>query len=136
LKFFFDNNLSPYLAEAIHLLSSQDGHEVVHMRDKFPHNPPDSEWIAQLGDERGWIIISGDVNILKNSHEREVWKQAKLTTFVFGKSFMNKKNWEQIWIVFRWWPEIVDMAERVAAGAAYQVPLSYGQRRGKLKQLL
>jgi len=124
------------LASAIHSLISPDGHEVVHTRRRFGPDTPDVEWIGQLGDEGNWIVISGDADILRKKHELEVWKRAKLTTFVFAKGFMNRKFWEQTWIVVRWWPTVMEFAHKVAPGAAFKIPLSYGTGKGGLQQLL
>ncbi len=126
MRFFFDNHLSPFLAQAVHQLIEPDGHQVTHLRRKFPSDTDDENWVEVLGNEGDWIIISGDIGILRKRHTREVWKRAKLTMFVFAKGFTNRKFWEQNVIVIRCWPHIMDMASGVAAGAPYKVPLRIG----------
>jgi predicted nuclease of predicted toxin-antitoxin system len=71
LKALLDNNLSPRLAAALHILVEPDGHEVRHLRDRFAMNTPDIEWLAALGREGNWVIISADQRIFRNRHERE-----------------------------------------------------------------
>ncbi len=43
MNFFVDNNLPPALARALHALSENAGHRVVHLKDLFPPNTPDSD---------------------------------------------------------------------------------------------
>jgi hypothetical protein len=40
LKVFLDNNLSPYVARALHTLLEPEGDQVIHLTDRFP---PDTE---------------------------------------------------------------------------------------------
>ena len=37
--------------------------------------------IPALAGRGPWVIISGDTRIFRSRHLREVWQQAKLTTF-------------------------------------------------------
>jgi len=125
VRFFFDNCLSPRLAKALHALI-EPRHEVVHLRDRFPQNVSDTEWIAKLAAEGSWVIISGDLRIRKRPQEREVWKAARLTTFFMAKAYVTLDSWEQVrWLIEKW-PLIMDQADKVRPGAAFIVP-----RRGK-----
>lgn len=114
-------------------LTEPDGHEVVHLRDRFSPNTKDIDWISDLGQEGEWVVISADLRITKNKHEREAWRQAAITIFFFAKGWQNQDFWEQSWRLVRWWPRIAEQAELVQPGAAFQIPLSY--KSGKFKQL-
>lgn len=134
MKFFFDNNLSPHLARAVGAASYRDNVEVVPLRDKFSPSISDSEWLGNLSKEGGWTIVSGDRRVRTRPEERAAWRQAGLTTFFLSqKTWHTNTYWEIVWHFFRWWPVIVDQADRVQAGAAYEVP--YGYSKGRLKQL-
>ena len=63
MKFFFDNQISYRLAEAIDRLAGAEGDQVVALRAKFPQNEKDLSWISQLSAEGDWIIVSGDSKI-------------------------------------------------------------------------
>jgi hypothetical protein len=65
LRFFLDNNLAPKLARGFHQFVLGE-HEAVHLRDRFSQETPDVEWMQQLADESGWVILSGDVAIGRN----------------------------------------------------------------------
>lgn len=110
-----------------------DGDSVVHLTDMFQSDTSDVEWISKLAAQRDWIIISGDLRITKSPHERKVWQQAKLTTFFLARGWTKLDFWEQAWRLVRWWPGIVELAGRVAPGAAFLVPPS--PSRTKFKQL-
>lgn len=58
MRFFFDNNLSPLLAEALDLLD--EDRQVVPLRKKFYPSTRDIDWLTALGAEGDWIILSGD----------------------------------------------------------------------------
>jgi hypothetical protein len=133
LKFFFDNNLPPQLASAIHELIKPDRHSAIHLRQRFPPNISDRNWIEALGLEGDWAVISADVRIWKNPHEKEAWKASRLTVFFLTQPWSKQKLWEKAWRLIRWWPRIVEMAEIVEAGAAYEIPPKYGS--GKLRPL-
>ncbi len=107
-------------------------YKVVHLKDRFPRNISDIEWFRALGEEGNWIIVSGDTQISKRPHEREVWRQAGFTTFFLAKGWMNQGVWNQAWRMVRWWPAIVDMSVRVRPGAAFEIPVKYGS--GKFRQ--
>jgi hypothetical protein len=130
LKFFFDNQLSPHLAASIAVLAKTDGHDVVHLRDKFKPDTDDVDWIAALSKEGNWILICGDMNITRTRAERSVWKDAGLVGFFLKKGWMSLTPWEQAWRLVKWWPTIVAQASIAAPGSTYFVHL---QPNGKLE---
>lgn len=134
MRFLLDNNLSPRLAEALRALAAPDGDEVYHLKERFPRNAKDVEWIGKLGAEGDWIVISGDLRIWKTKHEREALRKAKITTFFLGKSWRNWKFWDMAWRLVRWWPFISAQARMVQPGAIFEIPLNVG-RQGKFKQI-
>jgi predicted nuclease of predicted toxin-antitoxin system len=88
MKFFLDNCLAIRHARALNEMVKPE-HSFTHLQEKFPPNAKDEEWICRLGEEGGWIIISGDYRIGKNAHERAAWHQSKLTVFFLNKGWTN-----------------------------------------------
>ena len=124
MKFLFDNQLSPHLTEAIHALARVDGDEVVHLRQKFSASAPDVEWIRTLGEEGGWIVVSGDLDIIRTRAERVVWRGAGLIGFFLKKGWINLPPWEQAWRLVKWWPTLVAQARIAAPGSTYGVQVN------------
>ena len=80
MKLLFDNNVSPKVARAINELISPNS-VAVPLRDKFPQSAKDIDWIAALGREGGWSVVSGDLRITKNKAEKAAWLQTDLIGF-------------------------------------------------------
>ena len=120
MKFFFDNNLAPKLAKSLHLLVQPD-HEVVHLKDRFPGNALDEEWITALAKEKQWVIVSGDLRIRKNPHVMQAWKSAGHTVFFLKPGWVNLPLWTQTWKFVKCFPEIVAIAEKAKIGSDFFV---------------
>lgn len=133
MRFFFDNCVSRRLATAMHALVEPE-HEVVHLREKWPkadqQSISDTTWITQLGNEGGWVVLSGDVRIRTRPAERDALRTAKLTAFFLADGYPKLGKWEQVrWLVDKW-PEIVELAQKVGPGSTFRVP-----KRGKIETL-
>lgn len=122
MRFFLDNCLSPRIARALNELS-QPNHEVVHLRERFPQDAPDSVWLAALAQQRRWVIISGDARILKNPQNRAVLKESGLTAFILARGWLNHRFYDQAWRIVRWWPRIIASAEAIQPRVVYAVPV-------------
>jgi hypothetical protein len=129
LRFLLDNCLPPRLAEAIDILD--DDSVVTHLSQMFPRNTPDAEWISKLGEEGGWVIVSGDLRISRNKAERQAWLESGLTAFFLAGAWGQQKLWSTAWRMIKWWPFIVAQAQSIRPGAGFIVPIS-GE---KLQQL-
>ena len=127
MKFFFDNNLSPHMAHAIRELSrvERDVNEVIHLRDRFEANAPDTEWITALGDDGPWCILSSD-RFKSHDAEREALRRHGHTVFVLDKHWGTHQFWLQAERIVRWWPQILKQSRLVTAGA-FRVPWAHHQ---------
>jgi hypothetical protein len=81
VKLLFDHNISPRVPRAINELIKGTGAEAVALRDRFPPQSADIEWIGRLGAEGGWAVISGDRGIARYRAERVAWLQTDLIGF-------------------------------------------------------
>lgn len=132
MKCILDENLSPHLARALNALCEPDGHSVVHITEKFGRGIKDIEWLEKLGNEGDWVLVTKDVRISIHAQEKELWKNAKITTFFLKKSWNNRSQMEMAWRLVRWLPKIIEQSEMVAQGASFEIPINYGS--GKFKQ--
>ena len=80
MNFFLDNNLSPRLSRALNELEGENGHTVVHLRERFDRNATDEEWLRGLSGDR-WCIITGDFRISRNPHEVKARNESGHTVF-------------------------------------------------------
>ncbi len=121
MKFLFDNNLPPSLARGLAQLSARepDVAEVVALRDKFPANAPDEEWLPVLAAEGGWCVVSID-RFKKSAAERELVRRHGLTVFVLDPQW-SKPYWVQAAQLVLWWPKILEVA-RLTTKTALRVP--------------
>ena len=89
MKFFFDRNMSVYLARMISALERD--HTIEHHDEdpRFETTTPDTEWISVLGKDRpAWVVISGDGRVLRNKAEfsADSFREAKLTDLLLPMS--------------------------------------------------
>ena len=111
MNFFFDNTLSPRFAKALNELSKN--HNITYLRKKYRGNTPDLKWLKELGkQEKDWIIISGDLGIIRNLHEQEALIRSGCTYFVFERPFGEKDYWTQIKRLMNILPEIIKTAKK------------------------
>lgn len=113
MKFLLDNNLPPALARALNELTVREwsnAHAVIALRDKFPPNLPDTEWIEQLvnEDRDGWVVVTHDQ--FNKGLEREVLRRAGLRVFLLDRSWKDHNFWEKAVQLFRWWPRVIEQA--------------------------
>jgi hypothetical protein len=131
LKFFFDNTMPRRLAEALRVIEGKEGHNIVHLRERFAPDTEDIDWIRALGNEGDWIIVSGDVRISRNEFERRAWLESRLTAFFLAKGWTNLKLWDQAWRFVKSWPDVVAQAGMIRPGAGFIVHL----KSSRLEQL-
>jgi predicted nuclease of predicted toxin-antitoxin system len=125
MNFFFDNNLSEKLAQAMQLLDVDS--TIEHLRDNFRQNEPDEVWLKYVG-EKGLILITRDQKIRKRRIELLVYKQHRVCAFILtGK---NLGRWREIKQLICAWEEIRSLAASEQRPFAFQVP-----PKGKIKPL-
>lgn len=121
MNFFFDNNISPRICNALKALVDIDApYEIVHLRDRFEQSIADADYLNALkgGD---WILITYDLGIRKNPINKKAWEEAQLPTFFFQGSFANQDRWVQAWKVIKCWPQMVKKARRMSPGEALRI---------------
>jgi len=122
VRFFLDNCLSIKYARALQALSEIDGHEVIHLSDRFSRDAPDAAWIRGLGEEGEWVIVSGDTRIHRTEELMRVWTRSGLTAFFLAPGWMRVRYWDQATMLVRWWPHILEQARLVEWGSGFEVP--------------
>ena len=129
MKVVIDENLSPVLARALSALFAGE-YEVVHMRDRFGPSVKDVDWIRQLSEGGHWIVISGDARIAKRKSELAIFRSSRLIGFFLAPALNGAKVTRQMQRVLALWDDIETIANRVASGSMYELPI-----KGKIRQL-
>jgi hypothetical protein len=107
--------------KALSELVKNEGHELVHLRDRFRPDTRDDQWIPRIAREGGWVIVTHDINIVRSRYESQVWRKAGLPTFFFAKGLANQRPIKQMEALARHWDEIVEIATKMRAGAIYVI---------------
>lgn len=130
MKFLLDNNLSPHFAAGLAGFAARDGDIVVHIRDRFPVDVADIEWMSALTAEGGWAVVTRD-RLTRNPAERAVLRRGGLTAFILARGWASLRYWDEAWRLTRWWETIRTFAEHSVG--VYEVPLKFSG--GKLRQV-
>jgi hypothetical protein len=123
VKFFFDNNLASKIAKGLNGFVYPE-HQVVHLKELFPANMDDVEWMKKLAKEENLIIVTADVQIGKNPHEIAAWKEAGHTIFFLKPGWLKLNFWDQAQKFVKCFPQILKAAERAKRGSAFIVSVN------------
>lgn len=114
--------MSPQHAAVLGLVTEGQHHQFTHLRTKFKPSTPDPEWIAALGAEKDWIILSGDTRITSHPANKKAWHESRLTAFFFSEPFSSDNYYRQAETIFHWWQEIVRQARKTPTGHGFLMP--------------
>jgi hypothetical protein len=123
VKFFFDANIPPRFVRALRVLVEPQGHDLVHLHDRFEPSTKDADWIRALAQEGNWVVISGDIRIRKTPANRKAWKEAQLTTVFLGSGWTKLKIFNQAAELISAWPTIIMTVRDAAPGTGFEIPL-------------
>jgi len=123
VKVFFDNNLSPSLARAMHELFQPD-HEARALREKFRPDVSDVEWITALSREGQWVVLSGDRRITRNKAEQAAFRASRLIGVFMAPAVFKSSVAKQAERILALWPSMESIAATVAGGAMFELPMT------------
>jgi hypothetical protein len=109
-----DNNLSPSLARSFQPLF--DEHQFVSLRDKFPANTKDVEWIGALNAEGGWAALTAERRLKTRPHERLALDRSKIVFFFLTGSWLKWSVPEMAWRLIRLVPLMAKQTELTESG--------------------
>jgi hypothetical protein len=70
----------------------------------------------------GWVIVTADIAILKNPHERQALEKSGCTIFVFKNPYQTSKRWDQFKQLVNVWPKIRELAKVNSRRTVFEVP--------------
>ena len=83
-----------------------------------------------MGEERDWIVISGDYRIGKSAHERAAWHQSGLTVFFLSKGWTNIPPLQQHSKLSLILDDIIERASTARPGSGFSISIN-----GKIEQV-
>lgn len=125
LIFLLDENMPPKVAAALQALGSCEARHVV---DHLPRGTPD-EQVFTFASAQGWILLTQDVRIRRNPHQRAALLQAGIGAFILTGRADRSVEQMMIFILERL-PQIVEAARRSTPPYIYGVP-----DRGRIERL-
>jgi PIN like domain len=90
----------------------------------------DADWISALSAEGRWVVVSGDAKIARRKSEQAAFRNSRLIGFFFAPALSRSKVTKQMQRLLALWDDVEIIADRVAGGAMYELPIS-----GKIRQL-
>ena len=120
MKLLVDNNLSFTLAHSLQPLFPE--HEIVALRDKFPPNTPDVEWIGALDKEGGWAALTGERRLKTRPHERLALDRSNVVFFFLTGPWLKYSVPETAWRLIRLVPVMVRQAD--LAEGLFDLPIN------------
>jgi hypothetical protein len=123
MRFFLDNCLAIRHARALSEMVKPE-HTFTHLQDKFPADTKDEEWIRQLGNEGGWVVVSGDYRIGKSAHERAAWHQSGLSVFFLSKGWTNIPPLQQHSKLAAILDDIIQTATHAKPGSGFSIAMN------------
>lgn len=130
MRYLFDHNLPRQLAKAIQALCEGEA-EVKYLAELFPSNTTDKEIIDTLAKQEDWVIITQD--LYRGIHEKEALRASNLIVFFLAKGWAEIKFWQKAYQLVRWWPVIMEQANRIRGGAIFKIPYQFSGK-GKFEQ--
>ncbi|WP_370166511.1 PIN-like domain-containing protein [Bradyrhizobium diazoefficiens] len=109
-----DNNLSPSLARSFQPLF--DEHQIIALRERFPVNTKDVDWISALDTEGGWAVLTAERKLKTRPHERLALDRSKIVFFFLTGSWLKCSVPEMAWRLIRLVPLMAKQAELTESG--------------------
>lgn len=93
--FVLDANLSPTLAQALHLLCQKEGIEFRSAQDEFGAGAADEDIFRAL-QGRGWFFVTLDVQMTRRPGQRRAMEESGIGAFVFTGSSLPQRSFREI----------------------------------------
>jgi hypothetical protein len=131
VRFVFDHNLSPNLARALGLLVEPYGDEVTCLKDLGWQADDDEEWIPKLAGQGQSVVITCDLDILRNPYRQLVFRRSRLTAFFLLEAWSRGgiRGPEIAQRLLKLWAEIAKLATSHPPGTCFAVPFKGRIRR-------
>lgn len=128
MKVAFDENIPHQMYGAFRGLvgSPSFKHDLCSARD---YRPPDERgdvgWVGRFADDGGEIIISGDVAMRANIHERIALSESGMITYFFEPRWGRQNFYIKSAMLLKWWPLIDKHMQLSERGMCWEIPFQW-----------
>jgi PIN like domain len=125
VKLLVDHNLSPAIPRSLQHLYTD--HMFVALRDRFPPDTSDIDWMKELDREGGWAVLTKDIRIQFRPHERLALDRSKIVFFFLAGAWRKYSVPETAARLIRLVPLMakqVDIADR----GRFDLPINAGSK--------
>jgi hypothetical protein len=123
MNIFFDENLSPHLAEGFACFQQafpDEAFSVLHVATHFGRGIKDDDLIPKIAKDRG-ILITQDANIYRTPHLKKLYEKHKIGVFFIRPPKNSSNYWYLIGMVLKRWSEIKKKASEKTPPFAFVV---------------
>jgi hypothetical protein len=130
-KIYLDENLSPYVAQAMQLLCRGyfNEVEVYSTVTVFGRGTPDEEIIPKIGAE-GSILITRDFNIQRDRLQKQLLADHGLGVFFIRLPKRDDRHWELVRLMVDQWEELIKKVNKTKPPFSFII-----HPRGKMQSL-
>lgn len=101
-------------------------HEICSAKDYRPTGERgDAGWVVRFAEAGGDVIISGDVMMRSNVHERLALSETGLITYFWNKNWNRKSFFFKSAMLFNWWPRIDKHMQASQRGKCWEIPMQW-----------
>lgn len=122
MKVLIDENLPPALAKALAALFN-GRHQIQHLRERYGPGVKDVQWIKDLHEEGGWIVISGDRRITRNKAEQRLFRSSNLIGYFLSRGLQKADTCKKMERLMALWSAIELQTTLVSGGAMFELPM-------------
>ena len=126
MKLLVGNNLPPRLARCLQALF-EGKHRFEALRDGFPANTSDVEWITALDKEGGWAVLTRDLHIRTRPHERQALDRSRVVYFFLTGSWRRMSVEETASRLILLVPKMAAQVDLIERGR-FELPINAGAR--------
>jgi hypothetical protein len=102
-------------------------HHIMALRDSFPENAPDVEWITALSDQGGCAVLTKDLRIRTRPHERAALDRSRIVFFFLAAGWRKYGMEETAARLIRLIPKMAAQCELADRGR-FELPINAGSK--------
>lgn len=129
MKYFFDNNVAPAIAEVLRVLRQDTSHICECAEHGIARDDTDIAWMPKVA-KLGWVAVTIDNNIQRQREEKRVREESGLRVIYLPGALGRKLDFfKQAVVVVRSWESIVEATTDCRAGDCFQVTMHHKVQR-------